>query len=193
VRGFSLIESLVLAAVLAALVAIAAPSLAPVLWQAQLRQAGEELAAVVHEARREALTSGRCVRLRTGGERQVVVERLNSYDCLGNPQRAARAGDGPLWEVLPSRSLRLPPPVKVRLEVGRTPALTRRGAPPPATGQAELRLLPDGTLLTEEPGAWGFELQHARLATEQRLHVVLEVAGVECVVAGRLPPDEGCP
>ena len=192
-RGFSLIETLVIAVVLAALVAIAAPSLAPVLWQAQLRQAGEQLAALVHEARREAMRSGRCVRVRPEGERRVILERLNTFDCLGDPRRAPRAGEGPLWELLDGEGLTLPPPVRVRLDADRTPTPTRRGAPPPATGQAELRLLPDGTLLAPERGTWGLELQHERLAVDQRVHVVVERAGGGCVVAGRQPPAEGCP
>ncbi len=192
-RAFSLVESLVIAVVLAALVAIAAPSLAPVLWQAQLRQAGEQLASIVHEARREALLSGRCVRVRPEGERRVVVERLNTFDCLGDPERAPRAAPGPLWALLDARSLTLPPPVRVRLDVERTPQATRRGAPPPATGQAELRLLPDGTLVADADGAWGFELQHQRLPADKRVHVVVERAGAECVVVGQQPTGEGCP
>lgn len=192
-RGFSLIETLVLAAVLAALVAIAAPSLAPVLWRSQLRQSGEVLASAVHEARREAVISGRCVRIRPEGERRVVVERLNTFDCLGDPRAAPLADAGALWQLIPTRTLDFPPPVRVRLDVDRTPPVTRRGAPAPATGQAELRFLPDGTLLASDDGAWGFELQHRRLEADKRVHVVVERAGTECVVSGRRTPGRGCP
>lgn len=192
-RGFSLVETLVLAAVLAALVAIAAPSLAPVLWRSQLRQSGELLASAVHEARREAVVTGRCVRIRPEGERRVVVEKLNAFDCLGDPRAASRVDDGVLWQLVSARTLELPPPVRVRLDVDRTPPITRRGAPPPATGQAELRFLPDGTLLADDDGVWGFELHHRRLDADRRVHVIVERAGAECVVSGRRTPDGGCP
>ena len=192
-RAFSLVESLVLMVVLAAMVAVAAPSLHPVLCQGQLRQAGEQVAAFVHNARREALASGRCIRLRPQGERRIIAERLNSYDCLVDPQASPRAESGPLWMVIDDLTITLPSLIRVRLQRWRTPTLTRRGAPPPGTGEAELRLLPNGRLLAHEDGPWGFELQHQQLPGTKRAHVVLERGVSDCVMLGPASSELRCP
>lgn len=192
-RGFSLVESLFLTVVLVSMIVIVTPALLPVLRQGQLRHAGERLAVLVADARLEALRSGHCVRLRTEGPRRVVAERLNSFDCLTDPRGSPRAGDGPLWVLLKEFTARLPGPLKVHHERSRTPPPTRRGSPSPSTGASELRFLPNGRLLTSSDGPWGFDIEHAQLPTENRIHLIVERGGRSCVFTGTLPSHASCP
>lgn len=67
-RGFTLIELLVTLAVLAVLVAAAAPSFAAFMDRARVRSAADELVSMVADARGAAAMSGRNVTIAVGGE-----------------------------------------------------------------------------------------------------------------------------
>ncbi len=89
--GFSLIEVMVVVAMLGVLTAIAGPQLVPEVHKAQLDAAIDATAAFVARARNEAMEKKRCVRvyvLPSASPRTLIAERLNKFDCDVNPVAA---------------------------------------------------------------------------------------------------------
>lgn len=80
-RGFSLIEVMVAVAIIGVFAALAVPSLLPEIYKAQLNGATETAANFIARARTEAMTSKRCVRVRVLSATELVMERVNSFDC----------------------------------------------------------------------------------------------------------------
>lgn len=79
--GFSLLETMIVVAVLGVLAALAVPSVLPQVQRAQLDGTADAVAAFLARGRTEAMTSRRCVRFRLASERTAVLERLNAFDC----------------------------------------------------------------------------------------------------------------
>lgn len=82
VRGVTLLEMLVVIAVLGIFAALATPNLLPLVAHGRLRGATEEVAAFLDDARHRAATQGRCFRVRVVGGDTLVLERRNSVDCV---------------------------------------------------------------------------------------------------------------
>lgn len=80
-RGTSLIEMLVVVSLLGIISALAVPNIAPTAASYRLHAQTAELAAVIDQARRRAVSEGRCYRVRLSGG-SIVVEGRNSSDCV---------------------------------------------------------------------------------------------------------------
>jgi prepilin-type N-terminal cleavage/methylation domain-containing protein len=83
-RGFTLLELMVVMALISILAAIGAPSVTPALRREGLKAGTAMVLQFLASARAEAMSSRRCVRVRLlqGSNPAILVrERLNSYDC----------------------------------------------------------------------------------------------------------------
>lgn len=137
VRGMTLIEMLVVVAVLGILAAIATPNLAPLARRGKLRATTEEVAAFLDDARMRAATQGRCFRVRVIGD-ALAVERRDSVDCVN------LAADG--WE----GAARLKQIAGVTLAVESVPSVP---ADEQLVFRPNSRLRGDGTRTATEYGA----------------------------------------
>ncbi|HEY4220087.1 MAG TPA: type II secretion system protein [Myxococcota bacterium] len=84
-RGFSLIEMMVVVAILAIAASLAVPRLLPEIHKARLDGDAEIVANFVSRARSEAMYQHRCTQVRRPSATQLVSEVLNSFDCDSNP------------------------------------------------------------------------------------------------------------
>ena len=86
-RAFSLIEVMVVVAILAVVSAIAVPNLLPEVNKAHINGGADVVAAAIARARGEAMLSKRCVRVwvDTTQRNRLVTERLNTFDCDQRP------------------------------------------------------------------------------------------------------------
>jgi Tfp pilus assembly protein FimT len=77
----TLLEIMVVVAVLAVVAALAVPNMLPVLQRSRARAAAEDLASIVEDARRRAVSSGRCHRVVLAGA-AATIERRTTPDCV---------------------------------------------------------------------------------------------------------------
>lgn len=86
-RAFSLIEVMVVVAILAVVSAIAVPNLLPEVNKAHINGGADVVAAAIARARGEAMLSKRCVRVWVDATQRnrLVTERLNTFDCDQRP------------------------------------------------------------------------------------------------------------
>jgi prepilin-type N-terminal cleavage/methylation domain-containing protein len=108
-RAFSLIEVMVVVAILGVVAALAVPNLLPEVHKAQLNGDSEAAANFIARARAEAMYSKRCTRVSIGGNpngvvppantsgTQLVAERLNSFDCDSNNPTFKIDGGQTIW------------------------------------------------------------------------------------------------
>lgn len=83
VRGFSLIEMMLVISITAVLAAVSVSTMGPSVDTAKLEGNAEALASFLASAQSEAIASKRCVKVRfaTGSSTELIGERLNSFDC----------------------------------------------------------------------------------------------------------------
>ncbi|MDP2345256.1 MAG: prepilin-type N-terminal cleavage/methylation domain-containing protein [Deltaproteobacteria bacterium] len=95
-RGFSLIEVMVVVAIISVVAALAVPNLLPEVHKAHVGGGAEVVAAILGRARGEAMLSKRCVRvwIDSTNPNRIVTERLNSFDCDTTPAKAFPAAIG---------------------------------------------------------------------------------------------------
>jgi type IV fimbrial biogenesis protein FimT len=78
----TLLEMLVVVAIIGILAAVATPAVEPAVKRARLRGAAEEVAGFIDDARHRAVTQGRCFRVRVVGGDTLILERRSSVDCV---------------------------------------------------------------------------------------------------------------
>lgn len=81
-RGVTLLEMMVVVAMLGILAALAVPNVQPAVRRAKLRGAAEEIAGFLDDARHRATSQGRCFRVRVVGSNTLLMERRSSVDCV---------------------------------------------------------------------------------------------------------------
>ena len=134
--AFSLLETMVVVAILSVVAALALPGLLPVVKTHQLAGALHGTAGFVARARQEAMSRRRCVRVRLIDSHRLVMEMLNSYDCDA-----------------PNNSVRIDPTSSLYVELATLRhggdlgvAFSRVPAAQPANEPAQLRFRPSGRL-----------------------------------------------
>lgn len=148
-QGVSLLEVMVVVAMIGILSAMAVPQLLPVAQRAELSGAAHAVASFVAAAQMEAISRRRCVRVRiaaTGNDvqDQLVSEVLNTFDCDVNPATAPKIdADAALW--VPLQNLYLD---KKSLLVAFDPAPPETN-PGPGGDVPELRFRPSGRLFSK--------------------------------------------
>ena len=88
--AFSLLEVMVVVAILGVMVALAGPNLLTEVQKTTLSASAEQIAAFLTRAQVEAMVTRRCVRIRQTEPQVLVAERLNVFDCDNNPATAPR-------------------------------------------------------------------------------------------------------
>lgn len=134
--AFSLLETMVVVAILSVVAAVALPDLLPVVKTHRLAGALHSTAGFVARARQEAMSRRRCVRVRLDDSRTLVMEMLNSYDCDA-PDNTVR--------IDPTSSLYVEL-AKLRHEGDLSIAFSRVPTAQPAGEPAQLRFRPSGRL-----------------------------------------------
>jgi prepilin-type N-terminal cleavage/methylation domain-containing protein len=133
-RAFSLLEMMVVVAILGIIAALAVPNLLPSVQIAAVQAAGHAVGGFVTQARIAAMSERRCTRVRILSATRppiLVSERLNSFDCE-DPTTAPLIFPGePLW--IETNRLRLE----------RDP-LVLALAPAPSDTPSEIRFRPSG-------------------------------------------------
>ena len=127
-RGFTLLETMVVLAVLAVLATIAVPDLSPAVHRARHRGASEELVAFLERARREARAEGRCHRVKMSGNSLIMQERATA-DCSSTDVLDEAGWNAPKYT--------LNPPLSVFFQLDSLPA-------PALPGDEEVVFRPNG-------------------------------------------------
>lgn len=219
VRGFSLLEAMITIAILTVVSALATPQLLPEVKKAQLDGSAEAVAAFVHGARTDAISMGRCVRVRIESAQppKLVAEVLNTFDCDGataflptetqTPLNAPKIdAAAPLW--IHVRELILPSPA-LKLDFAPAPFDsdgTRVAAGSTGSTQ-ELRWRPTGRIYSRDTALFNddaaLKLSHTTLANDDPASfkiIVVEAQGLMCTlprgvipIGGIDPNDLECP
>ncbi len=194
--GFSLLETMVVVAVLGILAALAVPNVQPEVRRAQTDGAADATAAFVARARTEAVTARRCVRVWASDDRTLVMERLNAFDC-----DSFEAADPP--RIDPARGLWIEVTKLVldqhALTVSFDPAPREQG-PRAGAVTAELRFRPTGRLYSRDDDVTNDDgvLRISERAAPSFRKVLVEAHGLVCVLDRNTDPqgvgnDLGCP
>jgi prepilin-type N-terminal cleavage/methylation domain-containing protein len=160
-RAFSLVEAMVVVALIGVIAALAVPRLLPEVQKATLEGGAENVASFIARARAEAVRSKRCVRvfIPSTATFNVVAERLNNFDCDVAPQTLPGGigidGTANVW--LEFARLRLDSD-RLVVSLSQVPSScnpapgSSAGTPVGFTG-AEIRFRPNGRIFSNDNGA----------------------------------------
>jgi prepilin-type N-terminal cleavage/methylation domain-containing protein len=145
-RGFSLVEAMIVVSIIAVLAAAAAPSMVDVVWAQRLEGAAEASASAIAAARMDAMTTKRCARV-VIEPTALHVERLNVFDCdaptaAPPPVRIDPDPSKGLW--VRRATFELESPLVIE------PGLLFVGNLPGGGGVTELRFRPSGRLFSQD-------------------------------------------
>lgn len=208
-RAFSLIEVMVVVAIVGIVAALAVPSLLPEVQKATLEGGAENVASFLGRARAEAMKSKRCVRVwvPSSATSQVVAERLNNFDC-DNAPTAAPFIDGTSNVWLEFARLRLDSK-KLLVALTQVPPSCNPapgsvlGAPAGFTAQ-EIRFRPNGRVFSNDTIPMGVNgptqlrnddavvtVTHAQLSAGATKKVLVNGNGLICVFPRGANPPPG--
>lgn len=206
VKGFTLIETMVVVALLGIIAALAAPAFQPLIYQAELDYAAEQAASLFHQARLRAMSDRRCTRVRieNGAAPAVLIaEVLNAYDCGDSenanqhPSTAPKITAGqPTW--IQFRRVQLGRKsvsadwvdntaswTDGDISTGEAPALEDTSPDPADTGILQVRYRPTGRIHSFDTNVMDDDgliaLHHARL-DKGRKAILLESHGPICIL-----------
>jgi prepilin-type N-terminal cleavage/methylation domain-containing protein len=193
-RAFSLIEMMLVVAILAILAAIAVPAMGPYVDAAKLEGSAEAVASLVGRAQAEAMATKRCTRVRVEDDHTVIAERLNSYDCDVDPTTKIIPAS-PQW--IEFDRILLDEDV-IEAEFDPVPPETSAGA----LGGAEMdqfRFRPSGRLfssdlvVTNDDGV--LKLSHTNMASgmADTKKILVEAQGLICVLDRGVDPSGTAP
>jgi len=190
-RGFSLIEIMVVVAILSVISALAVPNLLPVMKQVQLSSEADAVAAFLSRAQLEAMAKKRCVKVEiTNGGRTLVASRLNVFDCDINPGSAPVIESGlGTW-------------IQFASHTPGTPTISLSFDPAPSESGTEIRFRPSGRLwsadedVSDDDGV--IKVTHGTLTGTNTTKVLAEAQGLICVLKrgenpGGLNNNLSCP
>ena len=100
-RGFTLLEMVIVVAILGVMAALAVPDLTPAIHTARMRGAADEVIIFLERARRSAQAEGRCFKITLPTPNRMVMERLRHANCF-DPVGGAPAGP---WDPVASVTL----------------------------------------------------------------------------------------
>jgi prepilin-type N-terminal cleavage/methylation domain-containing protein len=198
-QGFTLLESMVVLAILGVVAALALPGMLPMIHKAKLDGAAEIVAGVVVQARTRAMSARRCVRVRletVAGQPNVVAEELRTFDCDVDPSTAPRTdntslGATNLWNEV-ARARLDTAGISLALNPGASEGLDEWGGPVvyDPVYRATGRLFSSDTNIDDDDVA--IELTHAQVAADQnRRYVLLEAHGPVCMLPRGVVPAAG--
>ena len=188
-RGFSLIEMMLVVAILAIMAAIAVPSMSPQVDAAKLEGTAEGIASLLWRAQAEAMSSKRCVRVRLSGA-DVIAERENSFDC--DTAAAASAlidNTSPLWIQIADFKLDGSLMTAAFSPVpGESSAAALGGSEPD-----QIRFRPSGRLFSSDTNVTNDDgvilITHARMTRGNTVKVLVESQGLICVLKRGQDPN----
>jgi prepilin-type N-terminal cleavage/methylation domain-containing protein len=198
-RAFSLVEVMIVVAVLGVVAALAVPNILPQVHMAQLQGASEGYANFIARVRAEAMTSKRCTRVIINGN-TLEGWRFNTYDCDVEPDPTTTPGpyiDATAGAVVLFDKF-TPESPNVTIALADAPAEPNNGS--------EVRFRQNGRVFGKaEPAPPTpklddddalFKVGHSKLAAAQFFDVLVQGNGLVCVFKrGQVPagPPYSCP
>lgn len=162
-RGVTLIEMMIVIAIVGIIAAIAVPNLNPLLQRQHLTAAAEDVAGFLDRARKKAYVEGRCYRVRLQGDALVMQKKVgpDGANCVGSSPGNSLVGA--TWAT-PLQTLR--PPAGVSLSLSAT------------GGASEIIFRPNGRLRGN--GNWD--------VTDDLAQVGVSHAALDASIAVRVQP-----
>lgn len=202
--AFSLLEVMVVVAILGVMVALAGPNLLTEVQKTTLSASAEQIAAFLTRAQVEAMVTRRCVRIRQTEPQVLVAERLNVFDCDNDPASAPRissAADPHFLEF--SRMVLDSKQVEIIYDQSKLGSLIPSECvlPPGGTGH-ELRFRPNGRVFSNDGDLTNDDavliVSHGTLQdTPNTQKILVNGQGLICVLPRGLDPlgvsDLSCP